>query len=221
MNLRKVLKGPKVNRVIKYFVMADLMLFGGWGFVAPIFSIFIIDEIEGGTLVVVGMSSAVYWIARSVIQPFIANKLDKEEGDKDDLYILMLGLVLVGITAFAFTLVKGVLALYVVQAVHGVAMGMYSTPWSAIFSRHLDRHRQAFDWSIDKATVGITVAFTSFIGGWSASRFGFDVTFIAAGVLSLVAAGIVFVVPDLVLPTPSSETKSSELQSRHRPPTTH
>lgn len=220
MKLRSILKGPKVNRVIKYFVMADLLFFAGWGFVSPIFSVFIVEEIRDATIVSVGISAAIFWSFRSFVQPPLANALDKMEGEKDDLYALILGLLLAGVTAFMFVLVNTVYQLYVLQIFHGAALGMYHVSWRAIFSRHLDKDRQAFDWSFDSAVIGIAIAVTSFVGSLLASNFGFDVTFIIAGVLSLVAVVIIFVVPDLVLP-PSEGIKVGRKFHRHSPPTTH
>jgi len=220
MQIRRLLKGPRVNRVIKYFVLADLTLFAGWGFVAPIFSIFVIEEIKDATLVAVGISAAVYWLSRSLVQPPLANKLDKQKGEKDDLYALILGLLLAGVSAFLFTIVSTLTELYLLQIVHGAAFGVYSVSWSTIFSRHLDKERPAFDWSLDKATIGIAIAITSFIGGILASKLGFDITFMIAGMLSLVSAGIVFLVPDLVLPPSQKKTGGAEPQ-RHHPSTTH
>jgi len=219
MKIRKFLRGPKVNRVVKYFVAADLMLFAGWGFIAPIFAIFIIDEIRGATLVSVGITSGVFWLSRAVVMPPVANYIDKRKGEKDDLYALILGLFFMSASAFAFITVSTLMGLYIVQAIHGLAMGVYSVAWATIFSMHLDRERPAFDWSIDKAATSMSVAITSFIGGWLASTFGFDITFVIAGTLSVTAAVVIFLVPDLVLPPSKSDTRVAE-HHRHQPPTT-
>lgn len=220
MNLKKILKGPKVNRIVKYFVMADLLFFAGWGFVSPIFSVFVVEEIEGATLVAVGISAAVYWFSRSLIQPPLANMLDKMKGEKDDLYALMLGLFFAGVSAFLFALVETVYQLYALQILHGLALGVYHISWRAIFARHLDKERQAFDWSLDSAAIGIAVAVTSFAGSWLASTFGFDITFIVAGALSMASVLIIFLVPDLVLPQSASGKHVDKLK-RDNPPTTH
>ena len=58
----------QLNKLVKYFVLSDLLLLGGWGLIEPIFSIFIIDTVRGATLVTVGISAAIYWVLRSVIQ---------------------------------------------------------------------------------------------------------------------------------------------------------
>lgn len=220
MKLSRFLKGPKVNRVIKFFVFADLIFFAGWGFVSPIFSIFIIEEIKDATVVAVGISAAVYWLSRSLVQPFIANAIDKRKGEKDDFYVLMLGLILAGVSAFLFTLVETLPQLYALQVVHGVSLGAYYVSWTSIFSRHLDKDRPAFDWSFDNSTIGIAVAVASFGGGLLAGTFGFDVTFMIAGWLSIISAGVIFLVPDLVLPIPHHVSAPAKVE-RRRPPTTH
>lgn len=220
MKLSSFFRGPHVNRVVKYFVFADLMFFAGWGFIAPIFSIFVIEEVENATIIAVGISASIYWLARSLIQPFIANAIDKRKGEKDDFYVLILGLVFAGVSAFLFTLVETLPQLYALQVVHGASLGAYSVSWRTIFSRHLDKKRPAFDWSLDSATIGTAIAITSFIGGILASKFGFDVTFMIAGWLSIISAGVIFLVPDLVLPTPHPVSVPTKAE-KHRPPTTH
>ena len=205
MMLRKLLKGPNVNRVVKFFVFADLLLFAGWGVVNPIFSIFIIDEIVGATLPTVGIASALYWFARSITQPSLARMLDKREGEKDDLYVLIAGLLGMSLFAFIFTLISTIPQLYILQFVHGVAVGAYSDSWSAIFSRHLDKKRFAFDWSLDRSAISIATAITGLSGGFLASAFGFDVTFVIAGVFTFISAIVIFTVPSLVLPSIKGE----------------
>jgi len=50
----------KLNEVIRKFIISDLILFSGWGFISPLMSIFIVQEI-GGNLINVGISVAIYW----------------------------------------------------------------------------------------------------------------------------------------------------------------
>jgi len=210
------IKTPKVNRVVKYFVLADLALYAGWGFIAPMFSVFVVQEIVGATLVTVGVSAAVYWGSRAVVQPPIAMFLDRRGGEKDDFYTLVVGLVVISATAFLFVAVETISQLYVVQALHGIALGAYSVSWPAIFSRHLDKGRYALDWSLDRATLAGSTAATSIIGGFVANTFGFDVVFIAAGILSLVSALLIFAVPELALPPAKKKVEGSEVGMRQR-----
>ncbi len=216
--LTKLLNAFKVNRVVKYFVLSDLVLFSGWGLVSPVFSVFVIEEVKDATLLTVGISASIYWLARSLIQIPVANMLDKTEGERDDFNVLVWGLVLASLSAFIFSTIESVRALYLLQILHGVAFGLYSPSWSAIFSRHLDKNRIAFDWSLNSTTLGLASGVTGFLGGYLAAHFGFDAVFVGAGIMSLVAAFLIFSAPELILPKPPKPLPPVRLD--HTPRTT-
>lgn len=194
----------KVGRVVKYFVLSDLFLLLGWGLVDPVFSVFIVTKVAGATLVTVGIAAAVYWILKSALQIPIANYLDKTAGEKDDFVALVAGLLLAGISAMAFGWVNNVWEFYLVQALHAVAFALYVPSWSAIFSRHLDKDRVSFDWSLDSTAAGVAAGVSGLLSGIVASAWGFLAVFISGGILSIAAALILIAAPDLVLPRPST-----------------
>jgi MFS family permease len=193
----------KVGRLVKYFILSDFFLLAGWGFIDPIFAVFIVQRVEGGTLTTVGIAAAIYWILRSVLQIPIAKYLDKTSGERDDFMALIGGLLLVGISAIAMSWVRTIWELYAIHAVHAVAFALYFASWPTIFSRHLDKNRISFDWSLDSAAVGIASGLTGFLGGLIAQTLGFTVVFVFAGILAFVAAFILIAVPNLILPKPS------------------
>lgn len=207
MKLKKyfTLKKFGVNRIIKYFVIADLLFLGGWGLLGPIFPIFILEDIEGATLLTLGAVAALYWLVRSAVQLPVAILIDKHEGEKDDLSVLILGLMLAGFAAMSFLLVKSISGLFIVQFIHAFAFGLYTPSWSAIFSRHLEKKHLAFDWSLDHTAIGIAYAVSSFLGGAMAKFFGFHSVFIVASILSFASAFLLFSVPNLILPKVKSK----------------
>lgn len=190
----------KLNRIIKYFVLSDLFLWGGWGLVNPIFSVFLIEKIPGATLATVGGVTAVYWITKSLVQLPVSVMLDKHKGETDDFYTLILSLVLAGFSALAFLLAKDVTTLYFVSFIHGLAFGLYAPSWSGIFTRHMDKDHLAFDWSLDSTTIGISSGIAAFIGGALASAYGFSVVFVLASIFSFASALLLLMAPDLVFP---------------------
>jgi|SRR3989338_2693657 len=206
----------QLNKLVKYFVLSDLLLLGGWGLIEPIFSIFIIDTVRGATLVTVGISAAIYWVLRSVIQLPLASFLDKYDGEKDDFYALILGIMIAGGSAVLFAFVREPWQLYLVQALHGIGFAFYFVSWPAIFSRHLDKNKVSFEWALDNTAVSVGAGLSAFFGGVIASKFGFPIVFILAGVLSAIAALILMIVPELLFPkqtTPDGvKSKMSELR---------
>ena len=171
------LKQFKINRVIKYFVIVDLVFLSGWGLLGPIFSIFVLERVEGATLLTVGAVASFYWIVRAMVEFPVALYIDKKEGEKDDFYVLLLGLMLAGFSAISFLLVKTVASLFLVQFIQAIAFSLYTPAWSAIFSRHLDKKRTAFDWSLDHTAIGLSFGVSAFIGGALTNFFGFESVF--------------------------------------------
>jgi len=198
----------KVGRLVKYFIISDFFLLAGWGFIDPIFSVFIVQRIAGATLVTVGIAAAIYWILKSALQIPISNHLDKTSGEKDDFMALVGGLLLAGVSAIAFAWVTTAWELYAVQAVHAVAFAFYFASWPTIFSRHLDKDRVAFDWSLDSTTAGVAAGVTGLLSGLMAEAFGYTSVFVTAGILSFIAAFVLLAVPDLILPKPTTRTVS-------------
>jgi MFS family permease len=199
----KVNINVKVGRLVKYFVISDFFLLSGWGLVEPIFSVFIVEKVVGGTLMAVGIAAAIYWILRSVLELPIAHYLDKTPGEHDDFTALIGGLFLIGISLIAMIWVDRLWQLYLVHALHAVAFALYYASWPAIFSRHLDKENIALDWSLDSTAVGIGSGITGFVGGITAATLGYDVVFIGAGLLAFVAAFVLIAAPDLILPKPT------------------
>jgi len=200
MRIRINIDLTKVNRIVKYFILVDLALWAGWGLIQPIFAIFIVDNVAGATLVTVGISAAIYWILKSILQLPIANYLDRTEGEKDDFYTLVAGLLIAAFAAFSLTLVTQIWQLYLVQVIHAIGFALYIPSWSAIFSRHLDKERISYDWSLDSTTIGLAAGFSAFIGGTIANWFGFTILFILAALFSMLSALILILAPELIFP---------------------
>jgi len=47
----------KVNKIIKYLLLSDLVFWTGWGLVSPILAIYVVRQIAGGTELVVGIAT--------------------------------------------------------------------------------------------------------------------------------------------------------------------
>jgi MFS family permease len=113
------------------------------------------------------------------------------------------GLLLSGFCPLALIFVTKVWELYAVQSLLAVAFAFYFAAWPTIFSRHLDKDRVSFDWSLDSTTTAVAAGITGLLGALIAEAWGFQTTFIAASVLSFAAAIVLLAVPDLVLPKPN------------------
>jgi|SRR3989338_517004 len=194
----------EINRVIRYFIITDLLFIGGWGFIGPVFSIFIVDEVRNASIVTVGIVTALYWVLKSFLQVPIALYIDRRKGEKDDYAALLLGLFLAGCAAFSFVFARSVPFLLGSTILQSVAFALYIPAWSAIFSRHLDKSRYALEWSLNSTSLGLASGATALLSGVLVKFVGFNSVFILAALLSFVGVIFLLFLPDITLPSRSS-----------------
>jgi len=75
-------------------------------------------------------------------------------------------------------------------------MAMSLSGWTAIFTRHIDKGKEATEWGIDATSVGLGAGISAAIGGWAVTQFGFALVLIAVGILGLIGASILFLLRD-------------------------
>ena len=71
--------------------------------------------------------------------------------------------------------------IYFLQAIYALGMGMNIPGYTAIFTRHVDKGKEALSWSTRAAFVGAGSGMAGALGGIVAHRFGFDTLFIGVG----------------------------------------
>lgn len=191
---------PAINRIIKFFIIGDLFLWAGWGFIDPVFSVFVLTNIGGATIISIGLLATIYWITKSILQIPISIYLDRNEGEKDDFYALIFGLMIIGLSSFSFMITSTIGQVYFVQFLKAIGFSLYIPAWSSIFSRHLDKEHTALEWAISSSSVGLGIGAAGFVGSSIASAYGYNFVFLLTGLMALIGAGFLLFVPDLILP---------------------
>lgn len=176
----------KINRIVKYLILSDLAFWSGWGLITPIFAIFIVEKIEGGSIVVIGIASAIFWILRSILRVPMGLFLDKNYGEKDDFWFIVFGFLMAGLVPFGFLLASLPWHIYLLQAFYGLGIALNTSGWAAIFTRHIDKGKEATEWGLDGTAVGLGVGIAGAIGGFMVSKFGFEPVFIVVGILGII-----------------------------------
>lgn len=201
-----------VNRVIKFFIISDLILWSGWGFTDPLFSVYVVQNVIGGSLLSIGYLAAIFWATRAITQIPISLFLDKTDGEKDDFYALIIGLLITGVSAFSLMAATTVGQIYFIQFVKAIGFSLYIPAWAAIFTRHLDKTHSAFEWAVSSSSVGIGIGLAGFLGSLIANVDGFKLVFLITGLLAVISACVLLFVPNLILP---KKTGKSEIMGDH------
>jgi len=180
----------KINKTIKILMQADLMINMASGLVAPVFAIFIIKQIENGSAQVAGAAAAIYWITKSILRIPLGHFLDKNHGEKDDFYSIILGFFIFGITHLFYLFAENALHVYLISISMGIGGALAFTPWYGFFTRNIDKFRESFEWSLNLSLVGFGIALAGFLGGFIVDKFGFSILFVISSVFSFL--GIFF-----------------------------
>ena len=176
-----------MNKVIKFLIYSDLVFLSGFGLIAPIFAVFITGKDIGGSLTAVGIASACYWIPKCLVQLPVSRSLDRNPGEKDDYNSTLWGTFAICFIPLLYLLCRHPWHLYLVEGLHGVAAAFAFPGWIAIFTRHVDRNREAFEWSLYSTCVGLGTGVSAAVGGLLAEKFGFFALFALVSLISFSA----------------------------------
>jgi MFS family permease len=153
--------------------MSDVIWIGAWGFLGPIFSLFIVDYIQGGDAKVAGIAATIYLLTKSVFQIPFASIIDRIRGEKDDFWILFIGSILAATTPILYLFIHTPMQLYFVQFVYGLTV-------AATFPSFM-------------ALTDFSSAIAASIGGVMAASSGFHSLIMIVVVISVV--GNLFLIP--------------------------
>ena len=184
----------KVNNLIKILTFSDVLIVSGWGLINPIFAVFLTQQIKGGNLELVGLSTAVYCILRSALQIPFARLIDSVKGEIDDFALMAAGSALMSLVPFLYFFATTNVQILLLQGLLGVSSAMVSPGWLAIFTRHIDKHIEAEEWGLYNAMVGLGGALTGALSGFLAEKIGFRPLFLIVGIVSVFGTSFLYFV---------------------------
>ncbi len=182
----------KLNKIVKILIISDISFWTGWGLLTPVFAIFIIDKIQGGTALVVGIASAFFLIVKSILRIPIGKALDGKVSEKDDYLVMVLGTFIASLVSFGYIFSSLPWHIYLLEAIHGAGLALALAGWMAIFSRHIEKGKESTQWGWNETTLGLGMGVAGALGGFFVTKFGFNLVFSLVGVLGLIGAFLLF-----------------------------
>jgi MFS family permease len=180
----------KVNKIVKFLILADIAFWTGWGLVSPVFAIFIVEQIQGGTALVVGTATAIYWFFRSLLVLPSGRLLDKYIGEKDDYLFLVIGNFIAVLVLVGYIFAVHPWQIYALQAFYGIGMAMSLSGWRAIFTRNIDKGKEASEWALDDTSLSLGTAAAGLVSGLLVTELGYSITFAIAAFLGFLSVAL-------------------------------
>lgn len=208
---------PAVNQVILIIIFAQFILTAGWGFLPPFFAVFVNQQIAGGSVAVVGFALTIYWVTKSILQLFVARRIDKNHGEIDDFYFFIAGGILNAVFVSLYYFASTVWHIYALHFLIGIADAMLVPPFYAIFTRHIDKGREGFEWSLYSSfSLGAGYAIGGAVGGLLATLVGFRAVFLLTGFLTFLFSIMLLFLRPYIRPKVAEEVRRVFVDGRKR-----
>ena len=176
-----------MNKILKILVSVDFIVLSAFGFLGPIYAVFLNKNIEGGTLASIGVASAIYLIAKSSFQIIVAKFNDAEKGNKRELYTMFTGYLLFSIVPIFYIFAKTIEHIYIIEFFFGLFAALGYPGWFTLYTRYVDKEQEGYQWSVHDIGVNLGMAITAALGGLIAETWNFNILFILISICS--AAG--------------------------------
>lgn len=181
-----------MNVVVRIMIVSDVIFMSGIGLLGPIFAIFIVDFIQGGSPAVAGVAAAIYLITKSLLQIPIATLMDRIKGEQDDFWWLFSGSLIAAFIPLTYLVIRTPLQLYLVQFVYGATLAMAFPSFMAIYTRHISKQREGMSWGVYFTFMDLSAAVVATVGGVLAETIGFRPLFVLASVLGIIGTALTF-----------------------------
>jgi DHA1 family quinolone resistance protein-like MFS transporter len=195
-----------MNKKLLLLIFSDILILGGFGLIAPIFAVFINNDLIGGSLVTAGLATTIFLAVKCSIQlPLSKYFVDKHNHKAR---FLVIGTSLIVLVPFIYIAAKSIYVIFIAQAIYGLGAALAYPAWFSLFTIYMDKKQRGFEYSIYTTSVGIGAALAAFFGAQIAELLGFRTLFFIVGFISFI--GFLFLVALYRL-----EMKKARSNSRH------
>lgn len=202
------MKKSSVNRIIRALIISDFFLFFSAGLLAPIFAIFITQNIEN-KIEVIGYAVSIYWMTRVITVIPFSRLMDKLKGEADEYYFMLIGTFITTCVPLFYIVAYEPWHIYILQGIIALANSMAVPAWRILFTNHIDSRVIGFEWSLEDVGVGAATALSASVGAFVADRYGFNLLFILIFIFGVIGTLILL---------PLSQNKRSLIKQLFRRP---
>ena len=177
-----------MDKTVKLLLFSDIFLLTGFGLISPILAIFIKENLIGGSIFAAGFASMIFIATKASLQLIFA----KIFNPKDRFWMILLGTFLVATVPIIYIFSTNIAHLYWAQAVYGLGSAFAYPSWLSLYTTHLTKGREGFEWSVYSSCVGIGTAVAAFIGARVVELIDFQFVFGITGTMAVIGGIILF-----------------------------
>lgn len=186
--LRMRIKG--FNRVVLLLTLADVFTWGPLFIVSALSSIYLADKLGQDTIGFVGIGTGISYLTRAVFQIPTGILTDNLKKDRDEIIVLAIGAVLVGLPFVFYPLISEPWHYFFLQFVFGMGISLDVVNWRKLFAINVTKGIEGKEYAIYDTVLSTSTAILAVILGIIANIGDqyFDIVMLTAGLLMISAS---------------------------------
>ncbi len=182
------------NKALRILIITNAMVLVAGAMLGPIYALFV--EEVGGSLLDASITGGIFALAAGLTTLLAGTFADKIRHDEK---IVAFGYMVMGIGFFMYLFVNSIWFLFLVQVVIGFGEAIYAPAFDALYSLHITEKKAGREWGAWESMNYFTIAIGAVVGGLLVSNFGFNIIFIAMGLLCIASSAYIHLLPSRVL----------------------
>lgn len=154
-----------INKAITLLTLSDIFVWGSFTITSVLAGIYLSNKLGANTIKFIGIGTSIYLLTRGLFQIPIGIINDKYESEKDEVILLTLGILLMGIPFFFYPQISQPYHYYILQFVFGLGAALNVVNWRKLFALNLDKGKEGLQYGAYDTLMSLCAAIMSIIGG--------------------------------------------------------
>lgn len=172
----------KMDPMLKAFIVAEMILWSAWNLINPIFAIFV-TRLPGGNVELAAGAVSAYLLVRVVVE-LISGKILSKSKESVKITATILGMMIMSLAYVSLAFADSIDKVFIFYSILAFGLGFASPAKNSLFSSHLDKNKETFEWGLADATTFLCMAGAALVGGYIAQHLGFNYLFFLAAALN-------------------------------------
>ena len=169
-----------MKKRLKLLLLLDTFFIVAAGLLGPVYAIYI--EQIGGNILDIGYAWAIFSIFAGVLT-LVMGKIEEKHNKRK---MAILGYMIKIPCFLAYIFIAHPYQLFIIQMILGIATAIGTPAYDALFSRALNKGKEAFEWGMWEFSYNISNAAAALMGSFIVFYFGFDSLFVLMAILAAI-----------------------------------
>lgn len=183
--LKKIIKNlRKFNKVVIFLSLSDVFSWGSFTVISILSGIYLSHKLGVDILKLLGIGTGIYYFTRAAFQIPIGLITDKYKKDRDEILILFVGVLLMGVPFLFYPYIQQSYHYFILQFILGLGVSLNVINWRKLFALNIDGGREGIQYGIYDLIMSVCAGILSILAG-SIANMGplyFDTVISLAGV---------------------------------------